>query len=366
MIKAGPKPLQGIRVVEYAGLGPVPFCGMWLADMGADVVRVDKPDTLHSGTNDLQGRGKRSIILNLKDKNDCETALSLMKASNIVLEGFRPGVMERLGLGPDTALTNNPKLVYGRMTGWGQDGPNAHMAGHDINYIALAGALYPMGDSDRPPAPPLNLLGDYGGGAMMLASGVLAGLIQAERTGKGTVVDAAIVDGAAYLMTPIYWLQAMGMWKNQRGANILDGGAHFYRTYACQDGKFISVGAIEPQFHRILCEKLALPDAMQSAQYDQTKWPEFTAKLAQIFAAQPLAYWAELFAGTDACVAPVEDMQDMGSDPHMQARGIMREGAGGIVQPVPAPRYDGEVAAFGTPPAPGADREAILQDWLGR
>lgn len=358
--------MRGIRVLEFAGIGPVPFCGMWLADMGADVVRVDKPDTPDSGAADLQGRGKRSIALNLKDKTDLNEAASLIHACDIVLEGFRPGVMERLGLGPDAAHSANPKLVYGRMTGWGQDGPNAQAAGHDINYIAMSGALHAMGDSDRPPVPPLNLLGDYGGGAFVLASGVLAGLLQAERTGKGTVVDAAIVDGAAYLMTPIYWLQAMGMWQNQRSANILDGAAHFYRCYICQDEKYVSVGAIEPHFYNMLCDILDLNDNIRSGQYDKSKWPEFSEQLAAIFAAQPQAHWVDKFRGTDACVVAVEDMQSMQTNPHMQARGIIQQGEGGIVQPAPAPRYDGEAAEFGVPPSPGADRAEIIRDWLGR
>lgn len=364
MTKVTPAPLQGLRVLEFAGIGPVPFCGMWLADMGADVVRVDKPDTPDSGNSDLQGRGKRSIKLDLKGKADSQTARSLMAQANVVLEGFRPGVMERLGLGPEVVQAENPKLVYGRMTGWGQDGPQSQRAGHDINYIAMAGALHAMGDKTQPPIPPLNLLGDYGGGAMMLCSGILAALLQAERTGKGSMVDAAIVDGVAYLMTPIYWLQAMGMWQNARGANILDGAAHFYRCYTCQDGKFISVGAIEPQFYNMLCDKLDLSADFRSTQHNQDKWPEFSKTLADIFATKPQLHWVELFEGTDACVAAVEDMRSMQANPHMQARAVMRKGAGGILQPAPAPRYDGAVAAFGAPPTPGADREGILNDWL--
>ncbi len=365
MPKASPaaRPLDGVRVVEFAGIGPVPFCGMLLADMGADVVRIDRPGTGGDPKSDLQGRGKRSIALDLKSEQGVETALALMARSELLMEGFRPGVMERLGLGPDIALAANPALVYGRMTGWGQDGPMAHQAGHDINYIAITGALGAMGPADQPPPPPLNLLGDYGGGSLYLALGLLAGLTHARTSGQGQVIDAAIVDGTISLMTPIHWLKQSGMWQNERQTNLLDGAAHFYATYTCADGKYISVGAIEPQFYNLLCDKLNLSKEIRDAQYDRGKWPVFKAKIAGIFAAHPQTHWTQLFAGTDACVAPVEDMFSATEHPHIKARNSFVE-PDGILQPAPAPRFSETPGHIGGPPPQiDGDRQAILADW---
>ncbi len=357
-------PLVGVKVLEFAGIGPAPFCAMLLADQGADIVRIDRPGAQDGGPADITGRGKRSICLDLKSETDCRTARALMAKADIVLEGFRPGVMEKLGLGPDEALAANPALVYGRMTGWGQDGPLAQAAGHDINYIAITGALNAIGEADRPPPPPLNLLGDYGGGALYLAFGVLAALHHARQSGEGQVVDCAIADGVASLMAPIHWLRQSGRWDAaHRQANILDGGAFFYGTYACADGRFFSIGAIEPQFYALLREKLGLNEPEWDNPYDPARWPHLRQKLAGLFASEPRAHWGALLEGTDACAAGVMDMVEAADHPHNKARGTFVD-IDGIMQPAPAPRFSRTPGAIaGAPPSPGKDNSTVLQDW---
>ncbi|HPI49909.1 MAG TPA: CaiB/BaiF CoA-transferase family protein [Hyphomonadaceae bacterium] len=354
-------PLVGVKVVEFAGIGPGPFCGMLLADMGADVVRIDRAEG--RGFPDLANRGKRSIALDLKKAEGVEAALSLIDQADALLEGFRPGVMERLGVGPDVALKRNPKLVYGRMTGWGQTGPWSSMAGHDIDYIALTGALHTMGRKGEPPAPPLNLVGDFGGGALYLAMGLLAGIIEARTSGKGQVVDCAMIDGAASLMTMFYGMKAAGMWSPERDSNLLDGGAHFYDTYECADGQWLAIGSIEPQFHALLVKGLGLPDDAFGSYMDRTKWPEFSRRLAEIVKTKSRDDWMKVFDGTDACVAPVLSMDEAPGHPHNAARSTFVE-AFGMVQPGPAPRFSRTAGAVNGPPAlAGKHSTDVLSSW---
>ncbi|MGB0498117.1 MAG: CaiB/BaiF CoA transferase family protein [Rubricella sp.] len=356
--------LSGVRVIEFAGLGPGPFCGMMLADLGADVVRIDRPGADPDALGHrVMGRGKRSILLDLKAEEGRARAFALVSRADLLIEGFRPGVMERLGLGPEQALAANPALVYGRMTGWGQDGPRAREAGHDIDYIALTGALHAIGGADGP-VPPLNLLGDFGGGALYLAVGLLAGLHHARVTGEGQVVDAAIVDGTVHLTAMIRDLRGAGQWRDGRGANLLDGGAHFYRCYACGDGRWIAVGAIEPQFYAAFRAGLGLDDPIFDRQNDRALWPELSARVAAVIARHPRAHWLEVFAGTDACVAPVNDWDEAARDPHMAARGVFVDGPLGP-EPAPAPRMSRTPGSVGrASPAPGADTIQVLRDWL--
>lgn len=354
-------PLVGVKVVEFAGIGPGPFCGMLLADMGADVVRIDRAEG--RGFPDLANRGKRSIALDLKKAEGVEAALSLIDQADALLEGFRPGVMERLGVGPDVALKRNPKLVYGRMTGWGQTGPWSSMAGHDIDYIALTGALHTMGRKGEPPAPPLNLVGDFGGGALYLAMGLLAGIIEARTSGKGQVVDCAMIDGAASLMTMFYGMKAAGMWSPERDSNLLDGGAHFYDTYECADGQWLAIGSIEPQFHALLIKGLGLPDDAFGSYMDRTKWPEFSRRVAEIVKTKSRDDWMKVFDGTDACVAPVLSMDEAPGHPHNAARSTFVE-AFGMVQPGPAPRFSRTAGAVNGPPAlAGKHSTDVLSSW---
>lgn len=354
-------PLVGVKVVEFAGIGPGPFCGMLLADMGADVVRIDRAEG--RGFPDLANRGKRSIALDLKKAEGVEAALSLIDQADALLEGFRPGVMERLGVGPDVALKRNPKLVYGRMTGWGQTGPWSSMAGHDIDYIALTGALHTMGRKGEPPAPPLNLVGDFGGGALYLAMGLLAGIIEARTSGKGQVVDCAMIDGAASLMTMFYGMKAAGMWSPERDPNLLDGGAHFYDTYECADGQWLAIGSIEPQFHALLVKGLGLPDDAFGSYMDRTKWPEFSRRVAEIVKTKSRDDWMKVFDGTDACVAPVLSMDEAPGHPHNAARSTFVE-AFGMVQPGPAPRFSRTAGAVNGPPAlAGKHSTDVLSSW---
>jgi alpha-methylacyl-CoA racemase len=358
----GKGPLSGLKVVEFAGIGPGPFCGMLLSDLGADVVRIDRKGQGRSSPADITSRGRRSIGLDLKNPAAIETCLKLMESADAVFEGFRPGVMERLGLGPDVALKRNPKLVYGRMTGWGQTGPYANAAGHDMNYIAITGALHAIGTNDKP-IPPLNLVGDFGGGALYLAFGLLAGVLSARETGQGQVIDCAMSDGAASLMSMFYGFKASGMWKEERRANLLDGGAHFYDTYQCADGKWISIGSIEPQFYALLLEKTGINDPAFAAQMDRGAWNDLREKLAHVIAQKTQAEWCEIMDATDVCFAPVLDLDAAPKHPHNVARQTFVE-LGGVVQPAPAPRFSatpGEIQ--GPPPAIGAhDREA-LSDW---
>jgi alpha-methylacyl-CoA racemase len=355
-------PLSGMKIVEFAGIGPGPFCGMLLSDMGADVVRIDAPG--RGGTADpVTGRGRRSVALNLKDAADLETCLRLIEQADGLIEGFRPGVMERLGLGPDVALGRNPKLVYGRMTGWGQTGPLALAAGHDINYIALTGALHAMGRRDDSPAPPLNLVGDYGGGALYLAMGLLAGVIQARQTGKGQVVDVAMTDGAASLMSMFYGMKSMGVWGAERDANLLDGGAHFYDTYACKDGGWVALGSIEPQFYGLLLEKAGITDPDFQSQMDRSLWPSLSEKLAAVIATRTRAEWCALMEGTDVCFAPVLSMEEAPAHPHNAARETFVTFAG-VTQPAPAPRFSQTPSAIQRKaPKPGEHTAEVLADW---
>ena len=355
-------PLKGVKVVEFAGIGPGPFCGMLLSDLGADVVRIDRKGPGRASPADITARGRRSIALDLKRPEAVETCLRLMDEAEIIFEGFRPGVMERLGLGPDVALKRNPKLVYGRMTGWGQTGPLAQAAGHDINYIAISGALHAIGTGDKP-VPPLNLVGDFGGGALYLAFGLLAALTHARATGQGQVVDTAMTDGAASLMSMFYGMKAMGVWNGDRRANLLDGGAHFYDTYVCSDGKWIALGSIEPQFYALLLDKAGLTDPAFTAQMDRAAWPELKAKLGAVIASKTRAEWTEIMEGTDICFGPVMDLDEAPQHPHNVARETFVT-VSGVIQPAPAPRFSATPGQIqGPPPAIGADTEQALADW---
>jgi len=355
-------PLSGLKVVEFAGIGPGPFCGMLLSDLGADVVRVDRKGQGRGAPSDVTSRGRRSVALDLKTPEAVEACLKLMASADAIIEGFRPGVMERLGLGPDVALKRNPKLVYGRMTGWGQTGPLAHSAGHDMNYIAITGALHAIGTDDKP-VPPLNLVGDFGGGALYLAFGVLAGVIQARATGQGQVVDCAMSDGAASLMAMFYGMKGAGIWKEQRRSNLLDGGAHFYDTYQCSDGKWVSIGSIEPQFYALLLEKTGINDPEFARQHDRTAWPDLRQKLAHVIAQKTRDEWTAIMGGTDVCFAPVLDLDEAPRHPHNAARQTFVEVAG-VMQPAPAPRFSATPGAIqGPPPAIGAHDQEALSDW---
>jgi alpha-methylacyl-CoA racemase len=355
-------PLTGLKIVEFAGIGPGPFCGMLLSDLGADVVRIDRKGAGGGRPSDITSRGRRSVALDLKNPAAIETCLKLLETADAVFEGFRPGVMERLGLGPEVALKRNPKLVYGRMTGWGQFGPYANAAGHDMNYIAITGALHATGTKDKP-VPPLNLVGDFGGGALYLAFGLLAGVIQARESGKGQVIDCAMSDGAASLMSMFYGFKASGIWKEERRSNLLDGGAHFYDTYQCSDGKWISIGSIEPQFYALLLEKTGITDPAFQAQMDRGQWDSLRDKLAHVISQKTQAEWTEIMGATDVCFAPILDLDEAPKHPHNVARETFVELAG-VVQPAPAPRFSATPGAIqGPPPATGAhDREA-LGDW---
>jgi alpha-methylacyl-CoA racemase len=363
-------PLNGVKVVEFAGIGPGPFCCMLLSDMGADVVRIDRASGKRGGTPkgppayDVTSRGRRSVGLDLKDARDVETALALIGKADALVEGFRPGVMERLGLGPEIALARNPRLVYGRMTGWGQSGPLANAAGHDINYIALTGALHAMGRKGEPPAPPLNLVGDYGGGALYLALGICAALFEAQRSGKGQVIDAAMTDGAASLMATFYGMRAAGIWSDERDANFLDGGAHFYDTYECKDGAFVSIGSIEPQFYAELLAKTGLADDSEfAAHYDRTQWPVLSEKLAAVIRTKTRDEWCAQMEGTDVCFAPVLSMAEAPTHQHNAARGTFVEVVG-VTQPGPAPRFSRTPSAVqGPAPGVGAHTDEVLAEW---
>jgi alpha-methylacyl-CoA racemase len=364
-------PLKGLKVIEMVGIGPCPFAAMMLADMGADVIRIDrKPDPNAPnpypilGTKfDVMARGRRSLALDLKDPRARQLLLDLVAKADVLVEGFRPGVMERLGLGPDACLDRNPRLVYGRVTGWGQSGPLSQAAGHDLNYVALSGMLHAMGRDGSPPAPPLNLVGDFGGGAMMLAFGVVCAAFEAKQSGKGQVVDAAMTDGAALLGAMMYGLRAFGSWSDQRESNLLDGGAPFYDCYACADGKFISIGAIEPQFYTQLLQLAGVGDPQFRKQWRQADWPELKRKFAGLFATRTRDDWCALLEGTDVCFAPVLDMAEAPRHPHNAARATFVE-RDGVTQPAPAPRFSRTQAKLGASvSAPGQDGAAVLADW---
>lgn len=355
-----PGPLTGLRIIEFAGIGPGPFCGMMLADHGADVIRIERPGQPHLARDTLL-RSRRSIALNLRSAEGIEIARKLCASADGIIEGFRPGVMERLGLGPDVLLGDNGKLVYGRMTGWGQTGPLAHTAGHDINYIAISGVLSTIGRKGEPPLPPVNYVGDFGGGAMMLAFGMLAALLSVKNGQPGQVVDCAMTEGSALLAAIVGSLERTGMWPGERGENLLDTGAPFYEVYACADGEFVAVGAIEPQFWAILKEKAELDDPVFDAQMDMSAWPEMKEKLRSIFATRTRDEWCALLDGTDACFSPVLSRNEAQGHPHNVARQAYIN-VDGTQQPAPAPRYSS--GAFETPrpavPA-GADTESLLE-----
>ena len=360
-------PLEGLRIVELAGIGPGPFCAMVLADLGADVVRVDRLTGAGGDPGaarfDILGRGRRSVAVDLKAPGGAEVVLRLVDRADALLEGFRPGVAERLGVGPQVCLARNPRLVYGRMTGWGQEGPLAQTAGHDITYAAVAGALAHIGRVDQLPTPPLNLVADFGGGGMLLALGLVSALLHAQRAGEGQVVDAAMVDGTALLMSPFFGASAMGYWSDQRGTNLLDSGAPFYDGYRCADGLELAVGAIEPQFFASLLDLLGLSVASVPDQNDQTRWPELRSILASTIARRPRAEWVERAEGTDACVAPVLTMREAQHHPHLVARNAIVE-RDGVPQPAPAPRFSATPAELGAPPAvPGQHTDEVLADW---
>jgi alpha-methylacyl-CoA racemase len=360
-------PLSGIRILEIAGIGPGPFAAMMLADMGAEVVRVDRVQAVRDNVTgshwDVMLRGRRNVALDLKHSEGVEALLTLVEGADAIIEGFRPGVMERLGVGPDQCLARNPKLVFGRMTGWGQEGPYANSAGHDINYIALAGALAHFGRAGEPPTPPLNMVGDFGGGGMLMAFGVVCALLESQRSGKGQVVDAAMVDGSAVLMSMFWAFKNIGMFdESARGTNLLDTGAHFYDVFECADGEWVSIGSIEPQFYALLLEKTGV-SAEFAAQMDRSKWPQLKEKLAAVFRTKTRAQWNEIMEGTDVCYAPVLRMSEAAQHPHNVARNTFVEVAG-ITQPAPAPRYSRTITNVPTPPAhAGEHTRAVLADW---
>jgi len=342
-------PLHGIRILEIAGIGPGPFCAMLLADLGAEVIRIERAEGPTGSRQDVSLRNRRSLALDLKQPEAVQAVLRMAETSDALIEGFRPGVMERLGLGPEVVRARNPRLVYGRMTGWGQEGPLAPMAGHDINYIAITGALHAMGRAGEPPAPPLNLIGDYGGGGMLLAFGILAALLEREKSGQGQVVDAAMVDGAALLMAPIFGMKARGRWGEARAANLLDGAASFYDSYACACGGFVAVGPIEPAFFDEMLAKMGLDPSLFEGRTEPARWPAHKALLAAAFATKTRDEWAEIFATSDACVAPILSMSEAPSHPHNAARGTFVE-RDGAMQPGPAPRFSRTPASLRTPP----------------
>ena len=356
-------PLHGVKVIEFAGIGPGPFCAMLLSDMGAEVVRIDRKGGRGANKFDITSRGRRSLALDLKKPEAVETALKLIAQADALLEGFRPGVMEKLGLGPDVALKRNSKLVYGRMTGWGQTGPLSQAAGHDINYIALIGALHAIGRKGATPVPPLNLVGDFGGGALYLAFGMACALFEARGSGKGQVIDCAMTDGAASLMSMFYGFRAMGMWTDAKGENLLDGGAHFYDTYETADGKWVSIGSIEPQFYALLLEKAGLSDPEFQAQMDRSKWPSLKEKIARVMKTKTRSDWDKLMEGTDVCYAPVLSLSEAPNHPHNKARATFIE-IDGVVQPAPAPRFSRtKPEVQGAAPGAGQHNDQVLSDW---
>jgi alpha-methylacyl-CoA racemase len=354
-------PLEGIRIVEIAGIGPGPFAAMMLADHGAEVIRVERPGAQPSLVDPLL-RSRKSVVLDLKTPEGVEKVRALCRRADGLIEGFRPGVMERMGLGPETLLTDNPRLIYGRMTGWGQTGPYAQAAGHDINYIALSGVLAACGRAGEPPAPPMNLVGDFGGGAMMLAFGMVSALLAVRSGGPGQVVDCAMTDGSALLMAMIWGFRAEGHWADKRGVNLLDGGAAFYDTFKTSDGGYVALGAIEPQFYALLREKLGLADDSElDDQQDPAAWPAQKRKIAAVIETRSRADWCALLEHTDACFAPVLDMAECTAHPHNVARDTFIQ-VGGVTQPAPAPRYSKTPCAPPTPPqAPGANQDLLDQ-----
>ena len=357
-------PLTGIRVVEMAGIGPGPFTAMMLSDLGAEVIRVDRLS--HKGIGhraNVLNRGRKSIAVDLKNPRGVETTLRLIEQADVVLEGFRPGVMERLGLGPEKCLSVNPRLIFGRMTGWGQTGPLSQAAGHDINYISIAGALGAMGYADRPPAPPLNLVGDFGGGAMYLLTGILAALVERATSEQGQIIDAAMSDGTASLLSPFFGLMAMNMWTTDRFSNRLDGGAFYYGSYECSDGRYISIGSLEPQFYALLLGKAEITDPEFQEQLDEAAWPAKREKLTQLFKTKTRQQWCDIMEGTDVCFAPVLDLKEAPNHPHNIDRKTFVE-LDGVVQPAPAPRFSRTQGEIQGPAAmAGEHTREVLSAW---
>ena len=364
----GAGPLAGLRVLEFEAIGPGPYCGMMLADMGADVIVVDRPAAADLGMKrerwmDVMMRGRRSVTIDLKSRDGAAAAAELAAKADAIIEGFRPGVMERLGLGPEALLARNPRLVYGRMTGWGQDGPLAQRAGHDINYIALAGVLHAIGRRGEPPVPPLNLVGDFGGGGMLLAFGMVCALLEAKTSGRGQVVDAAMVEGASLLATMFAGFLAQGSWSEERGVNVLDTGAPWYGAYETKDGRYVAIGAIEAKFYAELLERLGIAGEPLPEQNDRSRWPELHARFKTIFRTKTRDEWCTVFEGSDACFAPVLTFSEARRDPHNVARKGYVE-LGGVAQPAPAPRYSRTpAAARRAPPERGEGGRAALTDW---
>ena len=355
-------PLTGTKIIELAGIGPGPFCGMLLSDMGAEVIRVDRAGSPARRPKDVLTRGRKSIAVDLKSDAGREVVLKLCESSDALFEGFRPGVTERLGVGPQECMGRNETLVYGRMTGWGQEGPMAQASGHDINYIALAGALHSIGEAGGKPVPPLNLVGDFGGGGMFLAFGLVCAMFEAQKSGKGQVVDTAMIDGSATLMSMFFTMQAAGAFSMERGTNLLDGGAHFYGTYGTKDGKYISLGSIEPQFYALLVQKAGLDANRFSAQMEQGKWVEFKAELTDVFKPKPRDEWCQIMEGSDVCFAPVLALNEVHKHPHHVARDSFIE-IDNIVQPAPAPRFSrSEVGVSHGSRIPGEDTLTVLQE----
>lgn len=361
-----PGVLSGLKVVELAGMGPVPHAGMILGDLGADVVRIDRP-TAGMGLFDRDAdhllRNRRTMVANLKNPEDVATILELVAYADVLLEGFRPGVAERLGIGPGECLAVNPRLVYGRMTGWGQSGVLSERAGHDINYISLTGALHAIGNPDDRPMPPLSLVGDFGGGSMLLLVGVLAALQERHRSGRGQVVDAAMVDGASILMQPVWAMRGVGFWNSERGSNILDGASPFYRTYTCADGKWVAVGALEPQFYAALLEGLGLRDELLPKQMDRAGWPVLCERFEAVFATRDRDEWVKAFDGVDACVTPVLSLDEVAAGEHLASRQTIIE-VDGVPQAAPAPRFSRTPSDSPTPPGrPHVAAAHVLGEW---
>lgn len=360
-------PLAGLRVVELAGIGPCPHAAMLLADLGADVVRVERPGgdatVLLPPERDFVLRNRRSIAADLKTPEGLELVRSLVRRADVLLEGFRPGVTARLGIGPEDCLRLNPRLVYASVTGWGQDGPLAQRAGHDINFLALSGVLHSIGRAGGPPVPPINLVGDLGGGSLFMVLGVLAALFERERSGLGQVVDAAILDGSSVLMQMVWGLRAAGLWSMKRGTNVVDTGAPFYDTYECKDGRYVAVGAVEPAFYRQLLAGLGLDGETLPEQFDRSGWPILRKRLAEVFLTRTRDEWAAVFEDTDACVSPVLDLDEAARHPQMAARATVADPGGGR-QAMPAPRFSrSRPDAPRNPPVPGSDTAEVLADW---
>jgi alpha-methylacyl-CoA racemase len=357
-------PLTGLRVLELAGIGPGPHAAMILGDLGADVVRIERPTATSGPVRDAMLRNRRFVIADLKSEQGRDLVLKLVARTDVLIEGYRPGVTERLGLGPDDCARVNDRLVYARMTGWGQSGPRSQQAGHDINYISLNGVLHAIGRANERPVPPLNLVGDFGGGSMFLLVGILAALWERQTSGKGQVIDAAMIDGSSVLVQMMWAMRGMGMWSDERGANMLDGGAPYYDTYECADGRYVAVGAIEPQFYAAMLAGLGLDAAKLPDQNDRTRWPELRARLTEVFAGRDRDHWAKVFADSDACVTPVLAFGEVENEPHVIKRNTFYQAGGGL-QASPAPRFSRTVPDEPRPPRqPGADSEAVLNDWL--